>query len=81
MLQTSMAHTYAHPSLKAIKIHKAISIYARMINHVEVINLNADVTYNYMYPLTYATKNGDNEVYYLHETMQQEDRKGFIIAM
>ena len=34
-----------------------------------------------MHPLSYATKNCDNEVYCLHEAMQQEDREDFIIAM
>ena len=70
VLRTSIVHTYAYSALKATKIHKAISMHARMINHIEIINLNADETYNYMYPLSYATKNGDNEVYYLHESMR-----------
>ena len=68
-------------ALKATKIHKAISMHARIINHIEIINLNSDATYNYMHPLSYAIKNGDNEIYYLHETMRQEDREDFILAM
>ena len=78
---TSMAHTYAYSALKATKIHKALSMHARMVNHIEVINLNADATYNYMHPLSYATKNGDNEVFYLHEAMRQNDREEFIVTM
>jgi len=81
VLITSMAHTYAYSALKATKIHKAISMHAKMINHIEIINLNADTTYNYMHPLSYATKNGDNEVYYLFEAIQQDDREDFILAM
>ena len=81
VLRTSMAHTYAYSVLRANKIHKAISMHARMIIHIEIINLNADATYSYMHPLSYATKNGDNEVYYLYTAMQQEDREDFIIAM
>ena len=76
-----MVHTYAYSALKATKIHKAISMHVRMMNHIEVINLNADTTYNYMHLLSYVTKNGDNEVYYLHEEMRQDDREDFIIAM
>ena len=56
-------------------------MHARIINHIEIINLNSDATYNYMHPLSYAIKNGDNEIYYLHETMRQEDREDFILAM
>ena len=76
-----MAHKYAYSALKATKIHKVLSMHAKMIYHIEIINLNADATYNYTHPLSYATKNGDNEIYYLHEAMQQEDKEGFIIAM
>ena len=53
VLRISMVHTYAYSALKATRIHKAISMHARMINHIEVINLNADATYNYMSPLLY----------------------------
>ena len=56
-------------------------MHARMINHIEVISFNADATYNYMHPLSYATKNGDNEVYYLHEAIHQEYREDFIVDM
>ena len=81
VLRTSMAHTYAYSTLKAIKIHKYISMHTRMINHIEIINLNAGATSNYMHPLSYATKNGNNEVHYLHEAMRQEDREDCIIAI
>ena len=81
ILRTLMAHTYTYSAFKVTKIHKVMRMHARMINHIEIINLNADATYNYMHPLSFATKNGDNEVYYLHEVMRQEDREDFIIAM
>ena len=37
VLRTSMAHTYAYFALKATKIHQAISIHARMINHIKLL--------------------------------------------
>ena len=76
-----MAHTYSYSALKSTKFHKDIRIHARMINHIEIINLNADTTHDYMYPLSYTTKNDNNEVYCLHEAMQQEDRDDFILVM
>ena len=59
-----MVFVYAYTALKANGTHKAINMQAKLTNHFGIINLNIDATYNYMHPISYATKNGNNEVYY-----------------
>ena len=59
----------------------AISTHARLTCHAEIINLNTNATYNYLHPLSFAAKNGGNEVYYLHEALLQDDCEDFIRAM
>ena len=65
-----MVYIYAYTALKASRIWAAISMHARLTHHAEIINLNADDTYNYLHPLSFAAKNGGNEVYYLHEPIR-----------
>ena len=43
--------------------------------------MNADSTYNYIHPLSFATSKGDNETYYFHQAMQQDDREDYVDAM
>ena len=43
--------------------------------------MNVDSTYNYIHRLSFATSKGDNEIYYFHQAMQQDDREDFIDAM
>ena len=76
-----MVHTYAYAALKVSRMRAAMSMHARLTYHAEIINLNANATYNYLHPLSFAVKNGDNEVYYLHEAMRQDDYEDFIRAM
>ena len=56
-------------------------MHARLTRHAEIINLIADATYNYLHPLSFAAKYGDNEVYYLHEAMRQDYYEDFIGVM
>ena len=55
-----------------------INMYTRLTCHAEIINLNTGATYNYLHLLSFAAKNGDNDVYYLHEAMRQDDYADFI---
>ena len=80
-LLSSMLHTYAYAALKASRMRAAISMHARLTHHAENINLNADAIYNYLHPLSFAAKYSENEIYYLHETMRQDDYEDFIRAM
>ena len=54
---------------------------AKLNHHFEVVQLNADSTYNHVDPLLFATSASDNEVYYFEQAMQQDDAEQFLEAM
>ena len=72
---------FAYAEYKRHHFKRSVSFHAKTLYHLEVVNMNADSTYNYIYPLSFATTKGENETYYFHQTMQQDDREDFIDAM
>ena len=72
------APNYAYVEYKRRHFERRVSFHAKTLHHLEVLNMNADSTYNYIQPLAFATSKGDNETYYFHQAMQQDDREDFI---
>ena len=54
---------------------------AIMINHIEIINLNHDATFNDIHPLSLSTSMSDNETYNIRRAMNQDDREDFILSI
>ena len=72
---------FAYAEYKRNHFQKSAFFHEKILHHLEVINMNADSTYNYIHSLSFATSKGDNETYYFHQAMQQNDREDCIDAM
>jgi hypothetical protein len=58
-----------------------VTYQSKQVFYDESVNLNVDGTLNFMHPMALATKTGDNDTFYFHQAMQQDDREDFIEAM
>ena len=77
--QVSLHHAYT--SFKSELAFSSSLSTTNLQHHLEVINMNADGTPNYLHPLHLAASASDNDVYYFHQAMQQPDCADFIQAM
>ena len=66
---TLNAPHFAYAEYKRKHFQKSVSFHAKTLHHLEVINMNADSTYNYIHPLSFATSKGDDETYYFHQAI------------
>ena len=78
---TLHAPHFAYAEYKRHHFERRVSFHANTLHHLEVINMNAYSTYNYMHPLSFTTSKGNNETYYFHQAMKHDDREDFINSM
>ena len=72
---------YSYSTFRSQIKFKPKSMNARLRHHFEVVQLNADSTYNHVDPMSFAASVSDNEVYYFEQAMQQDDAEQFLQAM
>ena len=51
------------------------------MHYQEAVQLNVDGSTNYLHPLSLITKNNNNDTFYFHQAMEQDDYDDFIQAM
>jgi hypothetical protein len=81
LIKATKAPEHCYVAFKANLTQKIVSYNSKMMYYQEAVQLNVDGSSNYMHPFAFITKNNNNDTFYFHQAMQQDDRDDFVQAM